>query len=187
MRPPAGLTAGTATRVATFCLLLAGGVVSLLFAMRLTAAAFSCDFSPFGYLPYRDDHVVQAWLLVAGLAVLAVLAWLVLRHDETMLWLPGADGGTLVRADDLERPAGVAVRRGHPDVVGVDVSLAVRRGVLRGRASVRARPLADAGAVGAAVEEVLRGEIARLTERELDPLRVRVRVLTVPQLKRHLP
>ena len=50
------------TRAAAFVLLVAAGLVALLFAMRLTAAAFGCGFSPFRYLG------INAGLRVAGTA-----------------------------------------------------------------------------------------------------------------------
>ncbi|HEY5169431.1 MAG TPA: hypothetical protein VIK03_08590, partial [Thermoleophilia bacterium] len=73
------------TRIATFLLLLAGGLVALLFAMRLTAAAFDCDFSPFPYITPGGGHSLLAWLLLIAMAVLAGLVWLVLRHDADAL------------------------------------------------------------------------------------------------------
>jgi len=63
------------TRIATFLLLLAGGLVALLFAMRLTAAAFDCDFSPFPYITPGGGHALLAWLLLLAMAVLAGLVW----------------------------------------------------------------------------------------------------------------
>ena len=91
-----------ATRVATFLLLLAGGLVALLLAMRLTAAAFACDFSPFPYLDVSANHATRAWLLGLVVGALATLIWLVLRHGERMLWLSSSTGGVLAPAADLE-------------------------------------------------------------------------------------
>lgn len=174
--------------MATFLLLLAGAVVTLLFAMRLVAAAFGCGFSPFPYVT-PGSHTLQAWLLVVAMALLAALVWLVLRHDADALWLvsPSGDGGILVPTADLERPAASSAGRAHPDVVRAEVGLFTRGGALRGQVRVWARPLADAGAVGGAVEAAVRRQVARLSGRELDRLDVRVRVLKVTQLARHLP
>ncbi len=97
-------------------LLLAAGFVALLFAMRLTAAAFGCDFSPFWYLGVSADHGTRAWLLAGVVAGLAVLVWLVLRHGEETLWLRGDAGGVLVPAAALARLAEEAASR-HPEVV----------------------------------------------------------------------
>lgn len=186
-RRPAGVSPGAVTRVATFCLLLAGGVVALLFAMRLTAAAFDCDFSPFPYLTFGDDHGLLAWLLAAALVVLGALLWLVLRHGDETVWLGAADGGVLVPRIALERPAGAAAAGSHPDVVTAEIDLAQRGGALRARARVWARPLADTAAVGAAVDEAVRRDVVRRSGRELSRLDVRVRVLRVSQLARRLP
>ncbi len=175
------------TRIATFLLLLAGGLVALLFAIRLAAAALDRDFSPFPYVTPGGSHALLAWLLLLAMAVLAGLVWLVLRHDADALWLPSpAGGGVLVPAGDLERPAVSATGRSHPDVVRAEVELFIRGAELRGRANVWARPLADAGVVRAAADAAVRRQVARLTGRELARLDVRVKVLKVTQLARHL-
>jgi len=177
------------TRIATFLLLLAGGLVALLFAMRLTAAAFDCDFSPFPYITPGGGHALLAWVLLLGMAVLAGLVWLVLRHDADALWLasPAGGGGVLVPAGDLERPATSGAVRSHPDVVRAEVEFSERGAELRGRVTVWARPLADAGAVRDAADAAARRQVARLTGRELARLDVRVKVLRVTQLARYLP
>jgi len=177
------------TRIATFLLLLAGGLVALLFAMRLTAAAFDCDFSPFPYITPGGGHALLAWVLLLGMAVLAGLVWLVLRHDADALWLasPAGGGGVLVPAGDLERPATSGAVRSHPDVVRAEVEFSERGAELRGRVIVWARPLADAGAVRDAADAAARRQVARLTGRELARLDVRVKVLRVTQLARYLP
>ncbi len=159
----------------------------MLFATRLTAAAFGCGFSPFAYLSLSDDAVVLAWLLGAALVILAVLIWLVLRHGEETLWLASATGGALVPAAALEQPAAAAATASHPDVVRAEVSLTGRGGALRARAHVLARPLADAATVKEAVEPAVRARFARLAGRDIDRVDVRVRVLTVSQLGRYLP
>ena len=183
------MAAGATTRIATFLLLLAGGVVALLFAMRLVAAAFDCDFSPFPYITPGGGHALLAWLLLLGMAVLAVLIWMVLRHDADALWLasPRGDGGVLVPREDLERLVSNSAGRAHADVVRAEVELWQRRGELRGRVQVWARPLADGRAVGAAVDEAARRQAVRLTGLELARIDVRVRVLRVTQLVRYLP
>lgn len=168
--------------------MLAGGVVALLFAVRLVAAALDHDFSPFTYIT-PSGHALLAWLLLLGMVVLAGLVWMVLRHDADSLWLPSSSGGggVLVPTADLERPAGSAAGRSHPDVVRAVVELSSRGAALRGRVTVYARPLADAGAVGGAVDAAVRRQVTRLSGRELERLDVRVRVLKVTQLVRHLP
>ncbi len=90
-------------------------MVALLFAMRLTAAALGHDFSPFPYVTPSSDHTVQALFLLAAMAVVALLVWLVLRHDADYLWLvSGAGvGGVLVASSEIERPA-VVVRDSLP-------------------------------------------------------------------------
>jgi hypothetical protein len=164
-------------------------VVALLFAMRLVAAAFDWDFSPFPYITPGGGHALLAWLLLLAMAVLAVLVWLVLRHDADALWLasPAGDGGVLVPADDLERLVSSASGRAHADVVRAEAELWQRGGELRGRVRVWARPLADADAVGGAVTAAARRQAGRISGQELARVDVRVKVLRVAQLARYLP
>lgn len=161
--------------------------MALLFAVRLMATVFGYSFSPFPYLQVSDDPTTEAWLLGAAFIVLIVLVGLVLRHGDDMLWLPGQDGGVLLAADALQGAVETAARKSHPDVLSAEASLTARRGMLRGRLRVRARPLVDVGLVSVAVEEAVRQEVAARTGRDLGTLAVRVRAVTVPQLKRHLP
>jgi hypothetical protein len=188
-RRPAGAAAGSITRIATFLLLLASGVVAALFAVRLVAVAVGWDFSPFPYITPSNGHSLLAWLLVLAMAVLAGLIWMVLRHDADALWLasPAGDGGVLVPKADLERLVSSAVGRAHPDVVRAEADLWQRGGELRGRVRIWARPLADAEVVRAAVAEAARRQAVRLTQSELGRADVRVSVLRVRQLVRYLP
>jgi hypothetical protein len=167
-------------------LLVAAGVVALLFAMRLTAAVFSCDFSPFPYLGVPSDHTSLAWLLAGVVVVLAVLVWLVLRHGEETLWLRGDAGGVLVPAAALARLAEETACR-HPEVVRAEAVLRVRQGAPSGTVRVYGRPLADPGRLAVDVELAVRERLARVIGLAPGRLVVRPRVLTVPQLKRHLP
>jgi hypothetical protein len=157
--------------------------------MRLVAAAFDCDFSPFPYITPGGGHALLAWLLLLAMVVLAVLVWMVLRHDGDALWLasPAGEGGVLVPGRDLERLVSSAAGRAHADVVRADAELRQRRGELRGRVTVWARPLAAGDAVGAAVAEAARRQVGRLTGLELGRCDVRVKVLRVTQLARYLP
>jgi len=172
--------------VATFVLLVAAGFVALLFAMRLTAAAFDCDFSPFAYLGVPADHASRAWLLAGVVIVLAVLLWLVLRHGEETLWLPRGGGGVLVPSAALARLAEKAACR-HPDVVRAAAVLRVREGAVGGAVRVYGRPLADPARLAAEVEPAVRERLAGVVGVAPARLVVRPRILTVPQLKRHLP
>ena len=168
-------------------LLIVAGFVALLFAMRLTAAAFGCTFSPFPYLGIPADHALRAWLLAGVVVALAVLVWLVLRHGEETLWLPGeAGGGVLVPAAALAGLAEGAACR-HPEVVRAAAALRVRRGVVGGSVRVYGRPLADRARLAAEVELAVRERLARVTGSAPGRLVVRPRILTVPQLKRYLP
>ena len=188
-RRPAGVAPTTLTRVATFVLLIAAGGVALLFAMRLTAAAFGCDFSPFPYLGISADHGARAWLLAGVVIVLAVLVWLVLRHGEECLGLPsggGAGGGVRVPAAALAGLAEEAARR-HPEVVRAEAVLRVRGGAPGGTVRVWGRPLADRARLAAEVEQAVRARLARVVGVAPARLVVRPRILTVPQLKRYLP
>ena len=167
-------------------LLLAAGVVALLFAMRLTAAAFDCDFSPFPHLGITADHASRAWLLAGVVIALAVLVWLVLRHGDETLWLSGESGGVLVPAAALARLAEATACR-HPEVVRAAAVLRVREGAPGGTVRVYGRPLADRARLAAEVELAVRERLARVVGAAPARLVVRPRILTVPQLKRHLP
>ena len=167
-------------------LLIVAGCVALLFAMRLTAAALGCAFSPFPYLGVPADHGSRAWLLAGVVIVLGVLLWLVLRHGDEALWLPGEAGGVLAPAAALTRLAEEAACR-HPEVVRAAAALRVRRGVVGGSVRVYGRPLADRARLAAEVELAVRERLARVTGSAPGRLVVRPRILTVPQLKRYLP
>lgn len=177
---------GAVTRVATFLLLLGGGLVALLFAMRLTAAAFDCDFSPFPYLDLPLSPAMRAWLLALVVGVLATLIWLVLRHGERMLWLSGPTGGVLAPASDLERVVEAVACR-HPEVVRAQARLRIRGGAPTGTLHIFCRPLVDPAPVAAEVGGEGRRELSAMTGRAAAKLTVRPRVLAVKQLKRHLP
>ena len=185
-RRPAGVAPALVTRVATFALLFAAGVVALLYVVRLTAAALGWTFSPFRYLGIAADHASRAWLLAAVVIALAVLVWLVLRHGEETLWLPGEAGGVLVPADALARLAEEAARR-HPEVVRAEAVLRVRGGAVDGTIRVCGRPLADRARLAAEVEPAIRERLTRVVGAAPASLVVRPRILTVPQLKRYLP
>lgn len=163
--------------------------MAALFAVRLVAVAAGWDFSPFTYLTPSAGHSLLAWLLVIAMAALAGLIWLVLRHDAEAIWLPSGagEGGVLVPKADLERLVSGAANRAHPDVVRAETELWQRGGELRARVRVWARPLADPGIVGDAVEAAVRRQAARLTRSELGRAGVRVKVLKVAQLVRYLP
>jgi len=167
-------------------LLLAAGIVALLFAMRLTAAAFDCDFSPFPYLGITADHAARAWLLAGVVIVLSVLVWLVLRHGDETLWLSGESGGILVPAPALARLAEETACR-HPEVVRAEAALSIREGAPGGTVRVYGRPLADRARLAAEVELAVRERLARVVGAPPARLVVRPRILKVPQLKRYLP
>lgn len=185
-RRPAGTPPARLTRLATFVLLLAGGVVALLFAMRLTAAAFNCDFSPFRYLGMPSDPGVRAWLLLLAVVACGALVWLVVRDDEETLWLTSASGGVLVPAVPLRRATERAAAR-HPEVVRAEARLRTVGGGLGVVVRVYGRPLGDAARLAAEVEPLVRAGLAAATGADPVALVVRPRVLTVAQLKRYLP
>jgi hypothetical protein len=172
--------------VATFALLVVAGFVALLFAMRLTAAALGCAFSPFPYLGITADHAARAWLLAGAVVVLGVLLWLVLRHGEETLWLPGESGGVLMPAAVLVSLVEAAAGR-HPEVVRAEAVLRVRGGSVCGAVRVYGRPLADPARLTAEVEVAVRKRLAWVVGAAPARLVVRPRILTVPQLKRYLP
>jgi len=154
--------------------------------MRLTAAAFDCDFSPLVALPFGRDHAVLAWLLAALIATLVALVWLVVRDARDELWLAGERGGVLVSAGALERLAEEAAAR-DPEVVRAEADLSVRRGVLRGRVRVYGRPLGDADRLARLVGEAVGGALAAAVGAAAVDVRVTPRILSVRQLARYLP
>jgi hypothetical protein len=184
-RPP-GAAPGSATRLSALALLVLGGVAALLLAVRLCAAAFGRDFSPFAHLAIWRGPAENAWLLAAAMIVLVLLVWLVLRHGDEMLWLGGESGGVLVPAAALERLAEASACR-HPEVVRADACLRVRDGVPLGTLRVYGRPLADSARLGVEVENRVCREIFAVIGRRMTKLDVRTQVLAVGQLKRRLP
>lgn len=195
-RPPAKPAPGVAARLATFTLLLAGGIVALLFLVRLGALVCGWDVSPLGYLQEHVGQGARSILLAGAVVALALLIRLVVRRDEEMLWFAalGADGrgggvagGVLLPAAVLRRYLETSAAGCHPDVLRVELRVGVRGGRVFARARVFARPLADVDAVARPVDERLRTDVLRLTGREPSSLRTDVRVLTARRLKRHLP
>jgi hypothetical protein len=180
------VTAPASTRYATFALLLAGGVVALLFAMRLVAAAFDCSFSPFPYLYLPEDQGTVAWLLVAAVVAVGLLVWLVVRHGEPTVWLPHESGGVLVPLAPLQRLVEQAAAR-HPEVVRAEADIKASGGRLGGVVRVYGRPLADPARLAAEVEPLVVRRLFVITGADPAAVAVRPRILTVPQLKKFLP
>jgi hypothetical protein len=167
-------------------LLLAGGIVALLYAVRLTAAALGWEFSPFASLPLTTDHGWHAvWLLLAAVA-LAFLLWLVARHDEPTLWLSTPEGGVAVRTSALEELA-VREAEADEDVVRAEAELRVSRGALRADVRVYGRPLGDAARLGDEAAARVRAALVAVSGLDDVQVRVRPRILAVRQLARHLP
>jgi len=154
--------------------------------MRLTAAAFDCDFSPFPYLGLPADPGVRAWLLAGAIAVIGVLVWRVARHGDEAFWLAGPHGGVLIPAAPLLKLAEGAAAR-HPEVVRAEASLRVTGAGLGGTIRVYGRPLADPGRLASEVEPMVRSRLRHVTGAEPAALLVRPRVLRVHELKRYLP
>ena len=76
---------------------------------------------------------------------------------------------------------------GRVEVVRAEAVLRVRGGAASGAVRVYGRPLADAAHLAAEVELAVRDRLARVVGVAPARLVVRPRILTVPQLKRHLP
>ena len=180
------MSAPASTRYATFVLLLAGAIVALLFAMRLVAAAFSCDFSPFPYLYLPEDPGRPPGFSWPPSPSVGLLLWLVLRHGEATFWLRHDGGGVLVPVAALQRLVEQAAAR-HPEVVSAEASLRVSGGRLGGVVRVYGRPLADPARLAAEVEPLVVRRLFVIAGADAAPVTVRPRILTVPQLKRHLP
>jgi hypothetical protein len=174
------------TRYATFALLLAGGIVALLFAVRLVAVAFDSGFSPFPYLYLPEDQGTVAWLLVAAVAVIGLLVWLVMRHGEATVWLPHDTGGVLVPVAALQRLMEQAAAR-HPEVVRAEAHVRTNGDRLGGVVRVYGRPLADPARLAAEVEPLVVRRLFVITGADPAPVTVKPRVLKVPELKRYLP
>ena len=177
---------GRVARLATFVLLLGGGLTLLLFAMRLVAATFDCGFSPFGYLGLPESYGWQA-VLFAGLAAACVaLLALTVEDGRDDVWLAQGRGGVTVPAPAIEGMLRDAART-HDDVVRADVDVRVRRGRPAATLRVDLRPLADGDAIGAALGAAARERLARVTGIADVQVKVRSRVLTVRQLPGRLP
>jgi len=161
--------------------------VALVLATRLTAAALGCSWSPFSPLAALEGRPAGVVAAAAALALLAALLWLAVRPAGDDLLRLAADGVTVTVAGEALAAALAGEAGGaHPDVVRVRLALGLRGATLRGRATVLARPLADAGAVRAAVAAALGAAATAALGRPLDELDVRVRVLRVRDLRRQL-
>ena len=160
--------------------------MALLFAMRLTAAAFDCDFSPFGYLGVPADPGVRAWLLAGVVVIIGLLVWLVVRHGDETFWLAGAHGGVLVPAAPIVKTVEGAAAR-HPEVVRAEATLRASGAGLGGTVRVYGRPLADPARLSAEVEPLVRRRLRAVTGVEPAAVIIRPRILTVPELKKYLP
>lgn len=162
-------------------LLLGGGLTLLLFAMRLVGAAFGCGFSPFGYLGLPGSYAWQALLFVVLVAASFVLLALLVGPARDALWLAGAGGGVLIPAKAIEGMLADEARQ-HPEVVRAGADVKIRRGRPSARLAIDLRPLADAEAVGGALEARMREMLSRVTGIADVDVRLRTRVLTVRQL-----
>ena len=167
-------------------LLIAGGVVLLLYAVRLAAVAMGWAFSPFDHLPIPQDHGWRALLLLGAAAALAALLWLVARHGRSQLWLATPQGGVAVDTSALEA---LAVHRAEadPEVVRAQADLRIRRGRLRADLRVYGRPFGDADTLAAGAAERVRSGLAAATGLDEIHVVVRPHILAVRRLARHLP
>ena len=154
--------------------------------MRLTAAAFDCDFSPFRYLGLPSDSGARAWLLVGAIVVIGLLVWLVARHGEETFWLAGPHGGVLVPVAPVVKTVEAAAAR-HPEVVRAEADLRASGAGLGGTIRVYGRPLVDPARLSAEVEPLVRRRLRTVTGAEPAAVVIRPRILTVPELKKYLP
>jgi hypothetical protein len=158
----------------------------LLYAMRLTAVAFHCEFSPFRYLGLPADPAVRAWILAAVIVALGILILLVLRYGEETVWLAGDGGGVLAPAAAIAAALEQAAAD-HAEVVRSEATVQARRGEPAATLTAYLRPYADGARVAADLEVRLRARLAAITGVASGAVTVRSRVLGVRQLKRHLP
>lgn len=177
---------GRVSRTAAFVLLLGGGLTLLLFAVRLAAAAFRHDFSPFAYLGLPASYGWQALLFVAFVAACIALLALLVGPGRDEVWLAGAGGGVLVAAPAIEGMLADGART-HAEVVRAEADLRVHRGRPSARLAVELRPLSDGATIAAELEAQARASLAGVTGVADVDVRVRRRVLTVKQLPGRLP
>jgi hypothetical protein len=180
------VSAPASTRYATFVLLLAGGCVALLYALRLAAAALGWGFSPFTYVYLPEDQGTVAWLLAAAVVALGLLVWLVLRHGEATVWLPRDGGGVLVPVAPLQRLVEQAAAR-HPEVVRAEADIKATGGRLGGVVRIYGRPLADPVRLAAEVEPLVVRRLFVIAGADPAAVAVRPRILKVSELKKYLP
>ena len=192
-RPGRSRWRGSCTRLATFLLLLARRASSPCCSPCASiAAAFSCGIlavllhharrprlagvaAPAGH-GRGPGHTASGWSCVTTTTRCGCPP----LRGTAACWSPSAA---------LERPRRIrsrALAPGRGARRGRSCSCTTARAV-RGRVRVYARPLADAGAVGGAVDAAVRRQVARLSGAELERLDVLVKVLKVTQLARRLP
>jgi hypothetical protein len=124
-------------------------------------------------------------LLLGVLVVLAALLALLLRRGRRPLRLAGERGHVLVDQATLAEPLQRALTS-HVEVVNTHVRLRSRRGRLRARVRVNVRPLVDSKRLRVEFTELERAVAGRITGSESNGVKVRVRVLSVRKLGRHL-
>jgi hypothetical protein len=166
--------------------LFGAGAVLLLFAMRLVAASFGCDFSPFPYLGLPADPGWRVLLLAVFVALCVCLVALLTGDGGDVLWLAAPDGGVLVPAEAVEQLLHDGALL-HAEVVRAEAEVRVRRGTPVARLDVDLRPMLDRDAVAGQLAAAARDVLARVTGVADAGVDVRARVLSVRQLGRQLP
>jgi hypothetical protein len=124
-------------------------------------------------------------VLLGVLVVLAALLALLVRRGRRPLRLVGERGHVVVDQATLAEPLRRALTS-HIEVVNTHVRLRSRRGRLRAKVRVSVRPLVDGKRLRVEFTEGERALAGRITGTEPNGVKVRVRVLNVRKLGRHL-
>ena len=170
-----------AGRLVAALVLLLAAVVALLFAMRFTAIAFDCGFSPFAWLPHIHGAGDRLLLLAAVIAFLvAALSLLSARGPARLkIALPG-EGTLEVRFSAIEHTLCSSVEA-QGDVERVRIAVRSGGGGPAAQVSVQlSAPRSDLEATRREFAEVVRAAMMRATGQALTAVDVAVTASALP-------
>lgn len=162
------------------------GILSVLAAAQLLAAATGRRLSPWSHLPLpgRPD----GWSLMLAAAAVALLVLIVVqlqRSDQIVAVSVSGAGAVLVPSAALEHLVEMVALE-HRDVVRARARVQSQAGRLSPRLWVALRPLADAEGIAAELAAGVATTLAARTGLPLDEPVVRAKTLAVRQLRRYL-
>jgi len=178
-RPRSSALPAMVRAVVAVVVLLLAAALSLLFAMRFTAIAFDCGFSPFKWLPHVSGSGDRVLILAGFIAFLtgAAVSLSARDQDRLKIALPG-EGSLTVRAAAVESILRCRLEAADT-VTRATVTVASRKGGPAVRADLKlSAPGVDPGATQRELEEVARVALVQATG--LTPSSVKIAVTVAP-------